>query len=65
LVGKERIEKELSKKTSKAYVQQHVAMYKKLNGGAVPKLLFPKRSVQGEFTAVDALKNLIKQDAQQ
>ncbi len=63
LVGKEQIETELSKNTSKAYVKYHVQLYKDLQGGAVPKLLFPRRAVQGEFTDKDALSNLIKQDA--
>jgi uncharacterized membrane protein/protein-disulfide isomerase len=62
LVGKERVEKELKKNTSKAYIQRHCQMYKMLNGGVVPKLLFPTRSIEGEFTAVDSLSSMIQQD---
>ena len=64
LVGKERLDKELKKKTPGAFVQSHVQMYRALNGGAIPKLLFPTRSVQGEFTATDVLINMIKQTGQ-
>ena len=63
LLGKEIIEKELNKGTAKAYVKSHCQMYKVLNGGAVPKLLFPRRAVQGEFTALDSLTTMIKESA--
>ncbi|QEG21285.1 vitamin K epoxide reductase family protein [Mariniblastus fucicola] len=63
MVGEERLDKERKKKTAGAYVQRHCMMYKMLNGGAVPKLLFPKQAVQGAFTGVDALENLIKEQA--
>lgn len=60
LVGKERIEKELKGKTAAAYVQSHVQMYKLVNAGAVPKLLFPSRAIEGEFTALESLLEQIK-----
>jgi len=63
LIGKDQIAKELKKNTSKAYVQRHCQMYKMLNGGVVPKLLFPTRAVEGEFTAVESLTSMIRQDA--
>lgn len=63
LVGKERIEKELQKKTAKAYVKSHCKMYQTLNAGPIPKILFPRRAIQGEFTAVDALTTMIKEQA--
>ena len=63
LVGKEKIEKELKKGTSRAYVKGHCQMYKALNAGLVPKLLFPTRAIQGEFTAVEALTSMIKEQA--
>jgi len=60
LVGQEKVDKELKKKTASAYVQRHVQMYKMLQGGVVPKLLFPQRSIIGEFTGSDALMDMIK-----
>lgn len=62
LVGKERLEKELNKKTAAAYVQRHCQMYKTLNAGPIPKLLFPKRAIQGEFTSVESLTSMIQQE---
>lgn len=63
LVGKDRLEKELKKKTAKAYVKSHCKMYQTLNGGPIPKILFPRRAIQGEFTAVDTLTTMIKEQA--
>ena len=63
LVGKEPIEAELNKKTAAAFVQSHCKMYQLLNGGPVPKLLFPTRAIQGEFTAVEELTKMIRENA--
>ena len=63
LVGKEKIDKELKKGTAKAYVKSHCQMYRTLNAGAVPKLLFPTRAIQGEFTAVETLTTMIREQA--
>lgn len=60
MVGKEKLETELAKSVSKAYVQKNVQIYKRVGAGQVPKLLFPSTMVQGEFTAADALVDLIK-----
>ena len=65
MVGSEAIEAELEKGTSAAFVTSHTKMYKLLNGGAVPKLLFPTTAVQGEFTSVQALTEMIREKAAQ
>ena len=53
----------MKKKTAKAYVKSHCKMYQTLNGGPIPKILFPRRAIQGEFTAVDTLTTMIKEQA--
>jgi uncharacterized membrane protein/protein-disulfide isomerase len=60
MVGNEQLQKELGKSVSKAYIQKNVQLYGKVGAGQVPKLLFPGTMVQGEFTGVDALVDLIK-----
>ena len=62
LIGKEKLEKELKKNTASAYVQRHCQMYRVLNAGPIPKLLFPTRAIQGEYTSVESLTSMIKQE---
>lgn len=61
LVTAEKLNKEQQKGTSAAFVKSHCQMYQMLNAGPVPKLLFPTRAVQGEFTSVEELTRMIQQ----
>lgn len=57
----EKLEKELSGKTPKQYISQHVTLYKRVGAGTVPKLMFPGTTIVGEFTSGDALLDVINQ----
>ena len=61
MIGPEKLNKEFNKKTPQAYINLHVNMYKKLNAGVVPKLIFPRTAIQGQYTSTDGLISLIKE----
>lgn len=63
LVGKDKLDDELSRESCRKYIAKHVELYRLQGAGLVPKLLFPSTSVQGEYTSVSGLVNLIRNNA--
>ncbi|MEM7783744.1 MAG: vitamin K epoxide reductase family protein, partial [Planctomycetota bacterium] len=61
LVGKEKIDKELESQIPAKYIQQTTELYRKMGAGILPKLIFPKTSVIGEYTSSDGLAELVKE----
>lgn len=58
---RERLEAELASAIPGQYIAQHVELYKRVGAGNVPKLLFPATTVVGEFTSVDGLLKIIRE----
>jgi protein-disulfide isomerase len=61
MVGAKKLDKAYTKKSTAAYINKHVQMYKKVSAGVVPKLMFPKSGFQGEFTDINGLVAAIKE----
>ncbi|TWT98768.1 vitamin K epoxide reductase family protein [Neorhodopirellula pilleata] len=62
LVDPKRLDIELASGVSDQYISRHVALYKRVGEGAIPKLMFPRTSVVGKFTSVDGLVDLIRRE---
>ena len=60
LVDKGQLAKEFASPLVAAYIQKHVKIYEMTGNGNVPKLMFPKTSVIGEFTSTDLLVDIVK-----
>ncbi len=63
LVGKDKLDAELAKKTASEYVAKQVELYQKIGAGTVPKLLFPTTTVTGQVGTTDSLIQIIKQQS--
>ncbi len=63
LVDSKKLDVELASGVPDQYISRHVALYKRVGEGAIPKLLFPRTSVVGKFTSVDGLVDLIRLEA--
>ncbi len=63
LVGITKLDNELASGIPKRYVDSHVEIYKKVGAGTIPKLMFLRTTVVGEYTSVDGLIELIRQEA--
>ena len=57
----EKLESEFASQTPAQYIDQHVKLYQRVGSGTVPKLMFPGKTIVGEFTSGDALVNVIEQ----
>jgi uncharacterized membrane protein/protein-disulfide isomerase len=62
MVGAERFRKEYASKTPSEYVRRHVELYKKVGRGSVPKLMFPKSTINGEMNSVATLCSTIERE---
>ena len=63
LVGAKQLDAELASGIPKQYVARHVEIYNKVGAGTIPKLMFPRTSVVGEYSSVDGLVDLIRHEA--
>ncbi len=61
LVGKEKLDKELAKPYASQYIAKHVQLYQRAGSGTVPKMLFPRSTINGEIVQSSTLVNIIKQ----
>jgi protein-disulfide isomerase/uncharacterized membrane protein len=61
LVGKDELEKELSKKIVGQYIQKQVDLYNKLGAGTVPKMMFPSTTVTGKVGSAESMLAILKQ----
>jgi protein-disulfide isomerase len=62
LVGREALQKELSRKTVGEYIARHVELYKKVGSGSVPKIMFPKSTMTGEVGSTSSLQMAIQRE---
>ena len=62
LVGAERFRKEYGSKIPSEYVKRHVDLYKKVGQGSVPKLLFPKSTIDGAINSKTTMVSTIERE---
>jgi uncharacterized membrane protein/protein-disulfide isomerase len=62
LVDSDKLDAELASSVPDQFIARHVALYKQVGEGAIPKLMFPRTSVVGKFTSVDGLVDLIRRE---
>lgn len=62
LVDKERLKSELSSNVPGQYISRHVSLYQRVGSGQVPKLIFPKTTMQGEVNSTATLCNTIRNE---
>jgi protein-disulfide isomerase len=62
LVGAEKFKKEYGSKIPSEYVKRHVDLYKKVGQGSVPKLLFPKSTINGEINSKSTMVSTIERE---
>ena len=62
LVDKERLKAELSSNVPSQYISRHVSLYQRVGSGQVPKLIFPKTTMQGEVNSTATLCDTIKNE---
>ena len=60
-VGAEALNKELAKPICRQYVDRNIELYKRAGQGPIPKMVFKKTTIVGEFTSGDSLTDLIKE----
>jgi uncharacterized membrane protein len=63
IFGKEKLDEELAKKAPGQYISKHAELYNRVGKGTVPKLLFPRTSVEGEMSSGSALVDMIRREA--
>ena len=63
LADPEKLDAELASGVPDQFIARHVALYKRVGEGSIPKLMFPRTSVVGKFTSVDGLIDLIRREA--
>jgi protein-disulfide isomerase len=63
LANPEKLDAELASGVPDQFIARHVALYKRVGEGSIPKLMFPRTSVVGKFTSVDGLIDLIRREA--
>jgi len=62
LVDKERLKAELSSDVPGQYISRHISLYQRVGSGQVPKLIFPKTTMQGEVNSTATLCNTIRNE---
>ena len=61
MVNAEKLNKEIASDVPSKYIAKTVELYKRDGSQKVPKLIFPTTSVVGEFTSVEELVRIIKE----
>ena len=61
--GVEAITEQLAKPTAGQYVDRHVFLYREAGAGSLPKIVFPRTTVDGEVRTGDELMRLVRQNA--
>lgn len=62
LVGGEALRDELDTGVAAAYIRRHVELYRRVGAGAVPKLMFPGRTLTGEVSSTSTLCGTIERE---
>jgi len=63
LTNSEKLDAEIASGVPDQFIARHVALYKRVGEGSIPKLMFPRTSVVGKFTSVDGLVEIIRREA--
>jgi uncharacterized membrane protein/protein-disulfide isomerase len=63
LADPKKLDAEIASGVPDQFIARHVALYKRVGEGSIPKLMFPRTSVVGKFTSVDGLIDLIRREA--
>ncbi len=61
LVGAEALRSQLEKPTASQYIARHVALYKEVGRGTVPKMIFPTTTIVGEIGSGSTIANLVRE----
>jgi uncharacterized membrane protein/protein-disulfide isomerase len=64
LVPEEKLIAQLQSELPGQYVARHIELYKRVGSGKIPKLLFPRTSIVGEYNSVDSLVDMIVRETQ-
>jgi len=62
MVGAEKFRREFASKTPLEYIKRHVELYKKVGRGSVPKLMFPRSTINGEVNSASTLCSTIERE---
>jgi uncharacterized membrane protein/protein-disulfide isomerase len=62
MVGAEKFRREYASKTPSEYIRRHVELYKKVGRGSVPKLMFPRSTINGEVNSTATLTSTIERE---
>ena len=62
LVGKEKLDESLKNRIVDSYIRKHVEIYRRLGGGTIPKLLFPRTGIVGEYSSAQGLVDFIRRE---
>ena len=62
LVGQEKLDESLNNRIVDSYVKKHVEIYRRLGAGTIPKLLFPRTGIVGEYSSVQGLVDFIRRE---
>ena len=61
LVGRERLDEQLSKGKASKYIAKNVLLYKEAGSGTVPKIIMPTTTVVGEVTSGNTIAEMVQQ----
>ncbi|KAA1261995.1 Vitamin K epoxide reductase family protein [Rubripirellula obstinata] len=62
MVDPDALKAELASGVPDQFIARHVALYRRVGEGSIPKLMFPRTSVVGKYTSVKGLIDLIRRE---
>lgn len=62
LVDIKKLETEIASGIPDKYITKHIEIYKRVGGGAIPKLMFQRKNIIGKFSSVEELVDLIQRE---
>lgn len=63
LVDDKKLDAEIASGIPDRYIAKHVEIYQKVGAGAIPKLMFPRTSIIGEYSSVEGMVDVIRHEA--
>ena len=63
LVDAEALDEQLRGRVVRGYIAKHVEIYRRVGGGTIPKLMFPRTGIVGEYTSARSLREFIEREA--
>ena len=64
LVDPEQLDAQLKGRVVSGYIAKHVEIYRRVGGGTIPKLMFPRTGIVGEYTSARSLQEFIEREAE-